>query len=214
MSNEFTLTAVTRQDVGKGASRRLRRLEDKVPAVVYGAEQDAVSLELEHRFVIKALENEAFYSHILALSVDGKKEKVVLKALQRHPSKARILHMDFLRVSAKEKLTMQVPLHVLGEEVAPGVKLEGGNVSRLMTSVEVSCLPGDLPEFLEIDISELKMGESIHLSDIRLPKGVEFVTDIAESDQAVISINKPRAAVEEEAEGEAVEATAEEKPDA
>lgn len=210
MSNEFALTAVTRQDVGKGASRRLRRLEDKIPAVVYGAEKEAVSLELEHRYVIKALENEAFYSHILTLNIDGKTENVVLKALQRHPSKARILHMDFLRISVKDKLTMQVPLHVLGEDVAPGVKLEGGNVSRLMTSIEVSCLPAALPEFLEVDISELKMGGSIHLSDICLPKGVELVADIAESDQAVLSINKSRAVLEASEEAGA----GEEKPGA
>lgn len=199
MAETFEIEAQTRTEHGKAVSRRLRRLENKIPGVVYGADKDPVSLTLDHNKVIKALENEAFYSQILSLKVDGKAEKVVLRDLQRHPYKPKVLHMDFQRISMKDKITMQVPLHFMGEDVAPGVKQGGGIISHLETSVEISCLPADLPEFIEVDVSKLELDNSIHLSDIKAGKGVEFVALSHENDLPVVSIHLPRAAKEEEA---------------
>ncbi|MDH5191902.1 MAG: 50S ribosomal protein L25/general stress protein Ctc [Gammaproteobacteria bacterium] len=199
MAISFELNAEARTDVGKGASRRLRR-EEKVPAVVYGAGKDAVSLTMQHNELMHALENEAFYSHILDLKVNGKGEQVILRDLQRHPSKPRILHADFQRVSASEKIHMHVPLHFIGEEVAPGVKIDGGIVSHLKNDVEITCLPKDLPEYIEVDISNLGLNESVHLSELKLAAGVE-IPELAlgeEHDHAVVSIHLPRAAKEAE----------------
>ena len=197
MSISFELNAQARKDVGKGASRRLRR-EDKVPAVLYGAGKDVVSLTMAHNEIMHALENEAFYSHILDLKVDGKGEQVILRDLQRHPSKPRIMHVDFQRVSATEKIHMHVPLHFLNEETAPGVKVGGGIVSHLMIDVEVSCLPKDLPEFIEVDLAALELNGSIHMSELKLPAGVQILelTHGEAHDHAVVSIHLPRAAKE------------------
>jgi large subunit ribosomal protein L25 len=199
MSVDFTVEAQARADMGKGASRRLRH-QGMIPGIVYGADKDAQPIMMDHNKVIHHIENEAFFSHILELSIDGKPEKVVVKDMQRHPSRRAVLHMDFLRVSAKEAIRMQVPLHFIGEDVAPGIKTGGGIVSHLMTDVEISCLPADLPEFLEVDMSNLEIGGSLHLSDISLPKGVEIVelTHGEEHDSAIANIHMPRAAVEEE----------------
>ena len=199
MSSDFTLSLESREDKGKGASRRLRHRE-MVPGIVYGGGKDPQSVAVAHKDISHQLENEAFYSHILEVTVDDKKaDKVVLKDLQRHPSKARILHFDLMRISETEKLTMNVPLHFIGEHVAPGVKLQGGNVSHHAIDVEISCLPKDLPEFIEVDISELKVGEAVHLSDIKLPEGVTVValTHGEDHDQAVASIHLPRGAKED-----------------
>jgi large subunit ribosomal protein L25 len=208
MSVEFTVEAQARADTGKGASRRLRH-QGLVPGIVYGAGKDPQSITLDHNKVIQHIEHEAFFSHILDLAVDGKTEKVVVKDMQRHPAKRLVMHMDFLRVSDKEAIRMQVPLHFLGEETAPGVK-KGGNVSHLVTDVEVNCLPSDLPEYLEVDISGLDVGDSLHLSDISLPKGVELVelTHGEGHDTAIVNIFVPRAAVEGEEEEEAEEGEA------
>ncbi|MDH5436344.1 MAG: 50S ribosomal protein L25/general stress protein Ctc [Gammaproteobacteria bacterium] len=198
MSISFELNAESRKDVGKGASRRLRR-ENKIPGVVYGAGKEATSLTMQHNELMHALENEAFYSHILDLKLDGKSEQVILRDLQRHPGKPRLLHIDFQRVSASEKIHMNVPLHFIGEDVAPGVKIDGGIVSHLMNDVEVSCFPKNLPEFIEVDITNLALNESIHLSQLKLPEGVE-VPELAHGeghDHAVVSIHLPRAAKEE-----------------
>ena len=206
MSNDFTVEAQARADIGKGASRRLRH-QGFVPAIVYGSGQDPQSISLDHNKVIQHIEHEAFFSHILDLSVDGKTQKVVLKDMQRHPAKRRIMHMDFMRVSDKEAIRMHVPLHFIGEENAPGVK-QGGSVSHLITDVEVNCLPSDLPEFLEVDISGLDVGESLHLTDISLPKGVELVelTHGEGHDSAIVNIHVSRAAKEtEEEEAEEIE---------
>ena len=201
MSVDFTVEAQVRADMGKGASRRLRH-QGMIPGIVYGADKDAQSIMMDHNKVIHHIENEAFFSHILELSIDGKAESVVLKDMQRHPAKRTVLHMDFMRVSAKEAIRMQVPLHFTGEEVAPGIKTGGGIVSHLMTDVEISCLPADLPEYLEVDMSSLEVGDSLHLSDIPLPKGVEIVelTHGEEHDSAIANIHMPRAVVEEEEE--------------
>jgi len=199
MSVDFTVEAQARADMGKGASRRLRH-QGMVPGIVYGADKDAQSIMMDHNKVIHHIENEAFFSHILELSVDGKSENVVLKDMQRHPARRDVLHMDFLRVSAKEAIRMQVPLHFIGEDVAPGIKTGGGIASHLMTDVEISCLPADLPEYLEVDMSGLEVGDSLHLSDIQIPKGVEIVelTHGEEHDSAIANIHMPRAVVEEE----------------
>ncbi|WP_455367065.1 50S ribosomal protein L25/general stress protein Ctc [Kaarinaea lacus] len=173
MNVDFNVTAETRKDVGKGASRRLRHA-GKIPGVIYGAGKDAVSLTMDHDDILHHLEHEAFYSHILNISVDGKAEKAVLKDVQRHPSKPKVMHVDFLRVSEKDKIHMHVPLHFINEEIAPGVKTGGGLVSHLMSSVDIVCLAKDLPEYLEVDLGSLNTGESLHLSDIKLPDGVEI----------------------------------------
>ena len=210
MSVDFNIAAESRSDVGKGASRRLRK-EGKVPGVIYGAGKDPVSITVMHDDFMHHLENEAFYSHILTVSVDGKVNKAVLKDLQRHPAKPKILHVDFLRVGDKDVITMHVPVHFKGEDVAPGVK-EGGIVSHLMTTIDIACQAKDLPEYLEVDISGLANGESLHLSDIVLPKGVSIpaLAQGADHDLPVVSIHMPRGAgsaaeAEEGGEGEAAE---------
>jgi len=203
---KFEINAQPRKTTGKAANRRMRRLDDQVPGIVYGGGKEPQAILVDHKKMNHALENEAFYSNILTLSIDGNKEKVVLKALQRHPSKPKLLHVDFFRISAKEKLTMLVPLHFLDEEEAPGVK-EGGVLSHTLKEVEVRCLPADLPEFIDIDISQLPMDGVIHLSDITMPEKVEIVALSHEEpqDQPVVSIHPPRVEVEpepEEVEGE------------
>ena len=192
---KFEVEASVRNDMGKGASRRLRR-EEKVPGVVYGGGKTPVSLTLEHKSIAKSLDNEAFYSHILVLKSGQESERVILKDVQRHPYKPRILHVDFQRVRADEKLHMNVPLHFIGAESAPGVKDGGGTVSHIMTDVEISCLPDNLPEFIEVDISGLELNQILHLSDLKFPNGVESVELSHENDRAVVSIHIPR--VEEE----------------
>jgi len=205
MSLSFELEANVRQDMGKGASRRLRR-DNKVPGIIYGGNAAPLALTLDHDKVVHSLEHEAFYSHILTIKIDGKPEKAVLKDLQRHPYKPSILHLDLQRVSEGEKLRMHVPLHFIGEDVAPGVKQGGGVVSHLINDVEVSCLPKNLPEFIEVDISGLELNETVHLSDLKLAQGVELVElhHGPEHDLPVVSIHLPRGAKEAEAgEGEA-----------
>ncbi len=213
MSNDdFTLTAESRSDLGKGASRRLRH-EGKVPAVIYGANVEPQSLTVDHDSLFHHLENEAFYSSILTINVDGKAQKAVLKDLQRHPAKPIIMHADFMRIRANEKLRMSIPLHFINEENAPGVKIDGGMINHNFTEIEVSCLPKDLPEYLEVDLGELSMDESRHMSDIILPEGVEIVELMhgEDHDQPIASVYKPRAAVEsdDDAETEDTEVTTE-----
>ncbi len=174
MSNEFELNAMLRTDLGKGASRRLRRLADQVPAIIYGAGKDPVSITLAHKDIMKAVENEAFFSHVISLNVEKKKEKVILKDMQRHPAKDKILHADFLRIDAKHVLHIKVPLHFINEDKCLGVKA-GGVVSHQLNEIEVACLPKDLPEFIEVDTAELEIGDIIHISDIELPEGVTSI---------------------------------------
>lgn len=200
MSNLFELVAEKRNEMGKGASRRLRRIAEKVPGILYGGDEKPLPLTIIHKDLLKALENEAFYSHILTIKIDGTKQQAILRDLQRHPYKPRILHFDLQRVSAKEKINMQVPLHFHGEEIAPGVKQGGGIVSQLMTTIEVSCLPKDLPAFIEVDVSALELDKAIHLSEIKLPEGVEFATAVvveSQRDLPVVSIHLPRSALAE-----------------
>ena len=200
MSTDFVINAELRTDTGKGSARRMRHA-DNVPAIIYGSGTEPMMLTFTHKEIAHQLENEAFYSHILTVNIDGKANKAVLKDLQRHPSKARILHLDLLRVSETEKLTMQVPLHFLGEEAAPGVKDEGGLISHNMSIVEIRCLAKDLPEYLDVDMSAVNINETVHLSDIKLPGGVEIValTHGADHDLPVANIHMPKGVIEEEA---------------
>ena len=196
MSTDFTLHAKGREDTGKGASRRLRRLAGEIPAIVYGGKKDPVMLTLLHKDVAKALENEAFYSHIVSLDVDGSSEDVILKDVQRHPAKKLILHLDFLRVSKTTKLHTKVPLHFINEDVSVGVKTGGGIVAHTMTELDIMCLPKDLPEYIEVDMSDVELGQIVHISNIKLPKGVESValSHGSDHDLSVATINKPKSA--------------------
>ena len=193
MSNAFELNATVRADLGKGASRRLRRLAEMVPAIIYGEGKPAVNISIPHKDIQKALTNEAFYSHIITLHVDGKPEQVVIKALQRHPAKPRIMHADFQRVSADRAIVVAVPLHFIKDK-CKGVKIGGGSIIKALNELQISCLPQDLPEFIEVDLSDLGLGEAIHISQINLPKGVSSV-DLAhghDSDNSVVSVLAPR----------------------
>jgi large subunit ribosomal protein L25 len=171
--SDFELTAEVRDDMGKGASRRLRRLADQIPAILYGGDKPPQPLSFIRKDLEHALENEAFYSHVLTLHVGKGKEKAILKDLQRHPAKDRVMHADFLRVSDDVAIKINVPLHFINEESAPGVKLEGGVVQHAVNEIEITCLPGDMPEFIEVDLGELNVGDNVHLTDLKLPKGVE-----------------------------------------
>lgn len=204
---QFELEVEPREVYGKGASRRLRSRENKVLAIIYGGDEKPQSVTLAHHHVTKALENEAIFSHILNLKHGAKKERVVLKDIQRHPYKPKILHMDFMRVNENKPITMHIPLHFPGQDVAPGVVLEGGIVTHHMVELEIRCLPRDLPEFIEVDLTNGQMDTVIHLSHIKLPKGVEMVAVVhsAEDDLPVVSIHKPKR-IEEDIEAEAAEA--------
>ena len=213
MAISFELNAEPRTDMGKGASRRLRRA-GKVPAIMYGGGKDPESLTLSHNEVLRNLEHEAFYSHILTVKVGASETSVILRDMQRHPSKPIVMNMDLQRISAREKLKTNVPLHFIGEETAVGVKA-GGLVSHELTEVAVECLPKDLPEFIEVDISALDIGDSIHLSELSVPDGVTL-TELArgeDHDLSVVSIHARRAVEEPTeapaAEGEAAEGEAE-----
>ncbi|HEY8330906.1 MAG TPA: 50S ribosomal protein L25/general stress protein Ctc [Pseudomonas sp.] len=190
--NNFALNAEARSDLGKGASRRLRRNASLVPAVIYGGEAAPLSISLLAKDFAKLLENEAVFSHVLALNVDGNVETVVIKALQRHPAKGFVLHADFVRVVADHKLNATVPLHFINAESADAVKLQGGEISHTMSEVEVSCLPKDLPEFIEVDLAKVAIGQTVHLSDLTVPAGVELVALAHGNDLAIANIHASR----------------------
>ena len=173
MNETFEINAMSRNDEGKGASRRLRRT-GMVPGIIYGGGKDPELVATKHNELIHHLENEAFYSHILTVKVDGKPEKVVLKDLQRHPAKPFILHFDLMRVAARDRIKMHVPLHFAGESVAPGVKA-GGKVFHNVTDIEVVCEAQNLPEFIEVDVSGMNVGDALHLTELTMPAGVEVV---------------------------------------
>ena len=191
MSITFELKAEPRSDLGKGASRRLRRA-GQVPAILYGGGQEPQPLVLSHLDVLNQLKNDAVYSHVLTLKVGDRVESAVLRDMQRHPFKPTILHLDFLRVSADRQLRVNVPLHFVNAEASPGVKVQGGVVSHVLVDIEITCLPQNLPEFIEVDLSGLSLGDAIHLSALKLPEGVELATHIApgsETDAIVVSIH-------------------------
>ena len=205
MSENLTINAEARSDMGKGASRRLRHA-GLVPGIIYGADKEPEMITVKHNELVHALEDEAFYSSILNVDVGGNSQQVVLKDLQRHPAKPFIMHLDLLRISHKTAIKMQVPLHFINQETAPAVK-GGGTASHNMTEVEISCLPADLPEYIEVDCGGLDIGDSIHLSELSLPEGVEIpMLALGEDyDSAVVTILASRAskADEEEEGGEA-----------
>ena len=209
MSEEFDLIAEFREDQGKGASRRLRHA-GKVPAILYGAGRPPRLITLDHNKVLQQLEHESFYSSVLSIKVGDKVQAAIVKDVQRHPSKRRVLHMDFQRIVADEKIRMNVPIHFVGEDVAIGVKQGGGIISHLMSDVEVTCLPKHLPEFLTIDVSNLGLDEMIHLSGIELPEGVEIpmLAQGPDHDHAVVSIHRAKKVVEEDESAEAAEVVA------
>jgi large subunit ribosomal protein L25 len=212
--SEFTLNAQARNDLGKGASRRLRRNANLIPAVVYGADKAPVSISLETREVAKLLLNDAAYSSILELNIDGKKEDVLIKALQRHPAKSFVLHADFIRVVAGQKLTTLVPVLLINEDTCVGAKTGGGDIFRLATELEVTCLPKDLPDAIEVDMANINVGEIVHLADLTAPKGVEFTALAHDNNIAVASVQAARVnVVADEAQDQpaATEGAAEEK---
>ncbi|EKF74145.1 50S ribosomal protein L25/general stress protein Ctc [Alcanivorax hongdengensis A-11-3] len=213
MSNEFLLNAESRSDAGKGASRRLRRLQERVPGILYGGEAEPQMISVELRELKKALETEAFYSHVLTLKLDGADVQAVLRDMQRHPAKGHPTHVDFLRVDKTHKITMQVPLHFINEAGSVGVKKQGGEIQHNISEVEVSCLPQNLPEYIEVDMAAVELNQVVHLSDLKLPKGVEL-PQLAlgeDHDQPVVAIHAPkvRASADDEA-GEGEEAASEE----
>jgi large subunit ribosomal protein L25 len=204
---DFELNAELRTDKGKGASRRLRRNADMIPAILYGAGKDSLSLTLAHKDIHKACENEAFFSHIITINADGKSQQAIVKDLQRHPAKDRIMHADFLRIQMDQAITVEVPLHFLNEDSCLGVRQAGGNVSHNMTSIEISCLPGDLPEYIEVDIEDLDLGDAIHISGLKLAEGLSIpsLKQGADHDHVVVSVNAPKRAEELDDEADSAE---------
>ena len=194
----FTLNAETRADLGKGASRRLRHA-DKVPAILYGGDEAPLSLTLEHNKVLQAQEFEAFYSHVLTLNVDGKPVEALIKDIQRHPYKPKILHLDFQRVVAGQELHANVPLHFINEDTNSAIKA-GGVAEHHANEIQVTCLPKDLPEFIEVDVAAVEMDQTLHLSDITLPAGISSV-ELGKGeghDLAVLTIKATRASITED----------------
>ena len=218
MSEGFELECFIRTDLGKGASRRLRRINSNIPAILYGGDKAPVSLSIAHKDIAKATESEVFFSQVITLNINNKKEPAVIKALQRPPAKPLILHADFQRVSMDKEILVKVPIHFLNEDECVGVRLGGGNIIKSLNEIEVSCLPKDLPEYIEVDMLDIELGGSIHLSDITLSEEVISValSHGEESDLTVASVQAPRGVAEEEdeeaiAEGEGEEAETEEE---
>ena len=199
MAEDFIVHGEFREEQGTGASRRLRRT-NMDPAILYGGGQDPRMLQINHDEVIKHLDTEAFYSHILTIQVGEEQQQAVLKDVQRHPAKARVLHLDFQRVVAGQAIHMNEPLHYLNEDKCPGVKTGGGILDRHMIDVEVACLPKHLPEYIEVDVIGLDLGDSIHLSEITLPEGVTLTALAHGDDSVAVSVIKPRIVVEEDEE--------------
>ena len=201
MSDDFDLIAEIREDQGKGASRRLRH-QGKVPAIIYGAGRPPRALAFDHNRVIQQLENEKFYSSVLNIKVGEKHQAAILKDIQRHPAKPQVMHMDFQRIVEDQEIKMLVPIHFLGEDVAPGVKTGGGKPQHLITEVEIVCLPKHLPEYIDVDVSELELDEMLKLSDIQLPEGVSIpaLAQGEEADRGVVSIHVIKEVVIEEEE--------------
>jgi len=207
------IVAQSRKQQGTGASRRLR-LAEKVPGIVYGGKKPSVTIEIEHNGLFHQLRSEKFHASILTLKLDGASEQVLLRAVNMHPWKLQVQHIDFQRVSADEKIHMKVPLHFVNAEISPAVKVSAGIVSHVMNELDIRCLPADLPEFVEVDLSEMVVGHSIHVRDLKLPKGVELVLKGTEN-PPVATAQIPKAIVAEEevaAEGAAAAPAASEVP--
>ena len=193
---KITIKAETRKVQGTGASRRLRRAE-KVPGIIYGGGTDATVIELDHNDIYHKLRSEAFHASILDMELDGKKQPVLLRDVQMHAFRQIVLHVDFQRVAADRKIHMKVPLHFINADIAPGVKLSSGMVSHIVNELDIACLPKDLPEFIEVDLKDLAAGHSIHISNLKMPAGVEAITKRGD-DPAVATIIIPRAVAAEE----------------
>ncbi|HEY2419339.1 MAG TPA: 50S ribosomal protein L25/general stress protein Ctc [Steroidobacteraceae bacterium] len=188
----YQVGADSRHDQGKGASRRLRRA-GKVPAVLYGGEGGPRSITLDHQQLLTLIDKEKFYSSIISVNVDAQPQPAIIRDVQMHPARNAVVHVDLQRVVESEKLRIHLPIHFKGEAVAPGVKTQGGIVSHLMQDVEISCMPAELPEFLELDLSAMNLNETLSLSDIPLPPGVT-IPELAHRNPPVVSVHSPRAA--------------------
>jgi large subunit ribosomal protein L25 len=212
MSQNFELNATLRADMGKGASRRLRRLEGNVPGIIYGTGKDPVSLTFKGNEIAKAILSEAFYSSIITVNVDGKAEKAVVKDMQRHPAKDFVMHLDMLRIDENKEIQINIPLHFINEEKCVGVKIGGGKISHTMAEVEISCLPKHLPEYIEVDMLEVELEQTLHLSDIICPEGVTIValTHGEDHDHPIAAVHTPKGGTEEEEEESAEAAEGEE----
>ena len=193
---KIEINAKIRELKGTGASRRLRH-SGKVPGVLYGGKNDAMSIEFDSKELFMQFKHEAFHASILTLNLDGKKEPVLLRDFQMHPVRNNIQHIDLQRIDENKKLSVKIPFHFLNEEIAPGVKLEGGIVSHIMVEVDISCLPKDLPTYIEVDLINLAIGDSIHLSEIKVPEGVELANLSEDNDPIITSVSRPKVVVEE-----------------
>lgn len=210
MSEQLAIEAKLRSDLGKGASRRLRRNADEVPAIIYGAGKEPTTLTLIRKDLEKALENEAFFSQVIDVNIEGDVQPAILKDLQRHPAKDRVTHADFLRVDANKPIKVHVPLHFINEEKCHGVKIEGGIIEHMLVEIEVLSLPGDIPEYIEVDMLEVTTADIIHISDLKLPEGVTS-TALAlgeDHDMAVASVAAKRGGAEEDEEAAEADAPA------
>ncbi|MDN3525579.1 50S ribosomal protein L25/general stress protein Ctc [Halomonas sabkhae] len=210
--SDYTLTASVRNDLGKGASRRLRRANEQVPAIIYGGDKAPQAIAVDKTVFYKSIEEEAFFSSLINLEVDGKPQQVVVRDLQRHPYKPLVTHADFMRVDATHEITMRVPLHVVGQEDSKAIKEQDGELHQLANDVEISCLPKDLPDYLEVNIADLEIGSTLHLSDIQVPAGVTVVelSHGEDHDQAIVNVTKAKVMQTEEEEAEDTDASAEE----
>lgn len=209
----FVFKATQRTDLGKGASRRLRRENKYIPAIVYGGDKDAQSISLEQNEFYRQMQlDDTLYTSILKLDIDGKKEQVIIKDMQRHLYKeAIVMHVDFQRVDSKTKVNMSIPFEFINEEECKGVRLDGGMLMRLMNDVEISALPQDLPDSIQVDVANLEVGDSIMLSEIKLPEGVEIPALALDQDNAVVNVQAARTEEEDlDAPVEAPETEAEE----
>jgi large subunit ribosomal protein L25 len=206
MSQQIEIVAELRKDVGKGASRRLRRADQQVPGIIYGGGREPQPLTLDYNELSKALEREAFYSQILNVVVDGDSQQAVVRDVQRHPVSEKVRHIDFVRVTADHYIDVHVPLHFLNEDKCVGVRQGGGTITHNLNEITVRCLPNDLPEFIEVDVADLEVGRSLHISDLKLPPGVESLDLIhgEDHDSSVVSVLAPRggAVATEESESE------------
>ena len=204
---KIEVTAFPRTLQGTGASRRLRG-SGRVPGVIYGANQPASSVEFDHNALLRHLKLEAFHASILDMSVEGNRERVLLRDFQMHPWKQLVLHVDFQRVDPKKKIHMRVPLHFKNAEISPGVKTGGGVVTHAMNEIEIQCLPDHLPEFIEVDLIGVQLNDIIHVNDLKLPEGVDPVPKLKSDNPPVASVHVPRvAAVEEDAAAPVTEIT-------
>lgn len=194
---KIEVTAFTRTKEGKGASRRLRTT-GRVPGVIYGAGKDAQSVEFDHKALLRHLKLEAFHSSILDMTLDGAKDRVLLRDFQMHPWKEQVQHVDFQRVDPKKKIHMAVPLHFMNAEISPGVKVGKGVVQHIINELEIHCLPDDLPEYIEVDLKDLELGHSLHVSDLVLPKGVEPLPKVKADNASVVTVQVPKEAAVEE----------------